>query len=268
MDELFLLPAARSPLTRIFVGGNDIMLAYINGKARVWNVETREFRRSTGFDSAEDMLGNGTWTEVPFHTAQPRDDPLTKVVGPTPLGSDLVRLLQLDLRVLGKWLHREPGLEALRGLLAVFLTFGINSAIDDMCTAILGITPPAHAAAIGLAGKHGIKVVSTTPTGAWRVSPTVTGLRQLTIVTLLRPFLDSAEHESAAADVIAFYTACLPPDASDASEADLELFTDYYLDSAPDVHQAARMLFAARLSRIPNEKIEQMVGDQQSHCES
>jgi hypothetical protein len=64
MEQLFLIPAARAPLRRIFVGGKDIMLAYANGKARVWNVETMEFRRSTGLDAAEDMLQSGNWAEV------------------------------------------------------------------------------------------------------------------------------------------------------------------------------------------------------------
>lgn len=267
MDELFLLPAARDPLIRIFIGGKDIMLAYENGKARVWNVETREFRRSTGFDSAEDMLSAGKWAEVPFRSPAPVDCPVSKAVGPTPLGCDLGRLLQLDLRQLGRWLHSETEspLAALRGLLSVFLTFGINPAIDETCTSALGITPPAGPAAVGLEGPNRtVELALTSPSAAWRVSPTVTGLRQLAIVSLLRPFLDSPDHESAAADVIAYYTACLP---DDALEADLELFAAFYLDSATDVHQAARMLFAARLSRIPNEKIEELVAEQQGHCE-
>ena len=63
-DRLFLIPASRAPLRRVFLGGKDILLAYANGKARVWNVETREFRRSTGLDAGEDMLQVGDWAEV------------------------------------------------------------------------------------------------------------------------------------------------------------------------------------------------------------
>jgi hypothetical protein len=267
MDELFLLPAARAPLTRIFAGGKDIMLAYENGKARVWNVETREFRRSTGFDSAEDMLASGHWAEIPFRAPSAVDSPVSKATGPAPLGSDLGRLLQLDIRYLGQWLHAqnaESPLPALRGLLSVFLTFGINPAIDEMCTSSLGITPPAQPVAIGLEGPHRtVEVAITSPAAAWHVSPTATGLRQLAIVSLLRPFLDAPEYESSAADVIAFYTACLP---DGALEAPLELFAAYYLDSASDVHQAARMLFAARLSRIANEMIVEFVADHQGQC--
>lgn len=62
--RLFLIPAARSPLCYIYLGNSDILLAYANGKARVWNTETQEFRRSTGLDAAEDMLQAGNWTRV------------------------------------------------------------------------------------------------------------------------------------------------------------------------------------------------------------
>ena len=60
----FLIPASRDPLRRLFVGGKDIMMVYANGKARVWNVETLEFRRSTALDAAEDMLSAGDWCEM------------------------------------------------------------------------------------------------------------------------------------------------------------------------------------------------------------
>lgn len=151
----FLIPAARAPLTRIYVGGDDILLAYEIQKARVWNVETGEFRRSTGLDSADDMLNVGSWAEVRFQAAPPLDSPVSKVVGPLPFGSDLGRLLQLDLRNLGAWLNADSGaspLPSLRGLLSTFLTFGINPAIDDICTTHLGICPPDFPVAIGLEG--------------------------------------------------------------------------------------------------------------------
>lgn len=65
MPSLYLIPASRGPLRRVFVSGKDILLAYANGKARLWNVETMEFRRSTGLDAADDMLTSGSsWKEV------------------------------------------------------------------------------------------------------------------------------------------------------------------------------------------------------------
>ena len=77
---------------------------------------------------------------------------------------------------------------------------------------------------------------------SWKISSLSTGYRQLVIVSLLRPFLDSpgefrshsqhgpahrSDYERAAADVIAFYSASLP---SDIEEPDLDTFADFYLD--------------------------------------
>jgi hypothetical protein len=62
--RLYLIPASRAPLRRVFLDGKDILLAYANGKARVWNTGTCEFRRSTGLDAGEDMLSSGEWMEV------------------------------------------------------------------------------------------------------------------------------------------------------------------------------------------------------------
>lgn len=155
MDELFVIPAARAPMTRIFVGGHSILLAYENAKARVWNFETGEFRRSTGLDAADDMLNAGKWLEVRFADQPKIDGPLTKVNGPTPLGSNLGRLLQLDLRQLAGWLNTHSDvdpLEVCRGLLSVFLTFGINTGIDEVCESKLGVKPPKQAIAVGLEG--------------------------------------------------------------------------------------------------------------------
>ena len=45
-----------------------MLLAYANGKSRVWNVETLEFRRSTGIDAADDMLRSNEWAEVSAHS--------------------------------------------------------------------------------------------------------------------------------------------------------------------------------------------------------
>jgi WD repeat-containing protein 7 len=59
-----IIPAGRHYLSCVFVDRTQILLAYANGKARVWDFETLEFRRSTGFDSAQEMLADGEWTEM------------------------------------------------------------------------------------------------------------------------------------------------------------------------------------------------------------
>lgn len=65
--------------------------------------------------------------------------------------------------------------------------------------------------------------------------------------------------------MVAYYSASLP---EDTIEAGIDLFAGYYLDTAADVHQSARMLFGARLSRMPDEDIEKLVEARQDQCES
>ena len=64
MDQMHSVPASRAPLRRAFIDDHDLLLAYANGKARVWNLRTCEFRRSTGLDAADEMLQRGNWIEM------------------------------------------------------------------------------------------------------------------------------------------------------------------------------------------------------------
>ncbi|WVF68617.1 hypothetical protein IAT40_003387 [Kwoniella sp. CBS 6097] len=262
MDDLFLIPASRTPLRRVFIESKDILLAYANGKARVWNTNTQEFRRSTGLDAADDMLGTGDWAEVPLFGPS-FQSALTSAVSASSPAGELGRLVNFDLREFGKWLHSSKNnpshspLAALRDLLSVFLTFGIDERVDDICINKLGISQPGTPLVVGQASENGSSELTyARGVDAWHVSATMTGLRQLVIVTLLRPFLDSPDHERWAAEVIAYYTASLP---ASVIEPDLEFFANYYMDPSPDVHQAARMLFAARVARMTKSEIEATV---------
>jgi hypothetical protein len=62
--RLFIVPASRHYLSCIYMDATRILLAYANGKARAWNLQNLEFRRSTGFDSAQEMLAEGSWVEM------------------------------------------------------------------------------------------------------------------------------------------------------------------------------------------------------------
>jgi hypothetical protein len=118
----------------------------------------------------------------------------------------------------------------------------------------------------------------------WYSSPTETGLRQLLIVALLRPFLEQdgesdslssllivQDLERFAAQVIAFYTASLP---DDIEHANLDFFAAYYADPngayrvqgaqtqltiSVEIQQAARMLFDSALDRMSEQEIQDLV---------
>lgn len=258
MEQLFLIPAARSPLRHIYLANTDILLAYANGKARVWNTETQEFRRSTGLDAAEDMLQAGNWTRVDL-TKRHTQTPLTACVAQPYAASQLGRLLNLDLRELGRWLHSSKNnphhspLPALRSLLSILFTFGVSDKVDETCIRNLGVHKPEKPIMVGYGSADTHEIVYAQGVDSWRISERITGVRQLAIITVLRPFLDSPDLEQWAAEVIAFYTASLPPNII---EPDLEFFASYYMDPSYDVHQAARLLFAARVGRLSGSEID------------
>ncbi|WVQ75054.1 hypothetical protein IAR50_004663 [Cryptococcus sp. DSM 104548] len=260
MEPRFTIPAARSPLRAVHVSNQDILLAYANGKARVWNSNTQEFRRSTGLSAAEDMLVVGDWLEVDLQ-ASGTEEPIRMGTVGGKVNSELGRLLTVDLRLLSKWLHSAKNnpshspLRALRALLSVFLTWGINDGIDEICEKELGIGRLEKGVVVGY-GDESYELAYASGADAWQASEKVTGLRLLAIVSLLRPFLDSPDMEPRAAEVIAFYTASLP---ATIVEPDLQFFASYYMDPSADVQQAARMLFASRVSRLSESDIEELV---------
>ncbi|WVR08230.1 hypothetical protein IAU60_005277 [Kwoniella sp. DSM 27419] len=266
MDDLYLIPASRTPLRRVFIESKDILLAYANGKARVWNTRTQEFRRSTGLDAAEDMLATGDWVEVSlWNDMEP--NAFTSVVTGVHEGSEMGRLLQFDLIQLGHWLgaigvnERHSPLPALRSLLSMFLAFGVDDAVDELCELKLQVPRPDMPVLIGHASALSSELSYASKGDVWRVSSQMTALRQLVIVALLRPFLDSPQYEEYAAGVIAYHTTSLP---AYAIESELDFFADHYLAPSADIHQAARMLFAARVARLSGSEIEAIVDANQA----
>lgn len=81
--------------------------------------------------------------------------PLTACVAQPYAASQLGRLLNLDLRELGRWLHSSKNnphhspLSALRSLLSILLTFGVNEKVDEICTRNLGVHKPEKPILIG-----------------------------------------------------------------------------------------------------------------------
>lgn len=62
--SLYMVPGAPAPLTRICVGGNNLLLIYADHRARLWDVKTLEFWRSTDLEKAKELLALGGWTEL------------------------------------------------------------------------------------------------------------------------------------------------------------------------------------------------------------
>ena len=59
-----MVPGSPAPLTRICVGGNNLLLLYADDRARLWDVKTLEFWRSMDVEKVKELLGQGGWTEL------------------------------------------------------------------------------------------------------------------------------------------------------------------------------------------------------------
>ncbi|KAI9633004.1 uncharacterized protein MKK02DRAFT_40384 [Dioszegia hungarica] len=263
MEQLFLIPASRVPLRRVYIGGKDVMLAYANGKARVWNYETQEFRRSTGLDAAEDMLNSGEWAMVDLDALSTARDGLSAAKTTLPVESDLGRLLEVDVRALCTTLQSSRNtmstspLATLRTILSILIPFGVDAEMDRICQEGLGINPPSDRVAFGITSPTGsYSIPDADKAEVWRISAESTGKLQLAIVTLLRPFLDSLDHERSAAQLIAYFTASLP---EGSIPAGLPFFAAFYLDYIADIHQAARMLFGSQMDGMAEADFEAVV---------
>lgn len=225
---LYLVPGSRYALVRAVATDNDLTLSYANGKARVWNMESREFRRSTAYEAAEEMLGEGKRV----------DDLLAQ--------SETTTCLRIDLQDL--CVDRRVALAALHA-------FGVDAAVDEQLAA-LGVHQPKHALRISFENHGARQVISSSSSiDVWRISPRATSLLQLLVVSLLRPLMDQDGTEAIATQVITFYVALLPEAVDGFQDGDLSTFAWYYADVDPDVHQAARLLFDARLARTPDEVV-------------
>jgi hypothetical protein len=64
VHSLYLFPGAQTPLTRICIGGDNLLLLYANERARMWDAKTREFRRSMTLEKAQEVLQQEGWIEM------------------------------------------------------------------------------------------------------------------------------------------------------------------------------------------------------------
>ena len=67
----YLIPTSMSPLVRVCIGGDNLLLIYGDRHARLWDVKTQEFWRAMTVDKADELIGQGGWAEwyVTHHLA-------------------------------------------------------------------------------------------------------------------------------------------------------------------------------------------------------
>lgn len=62
--SLYLVPGAAAPLCKVCLGSNNLLLGYANRRARLWDVQTKELRRSMSLDKVDELLDQGGWIDL------------------------------------------------------------------------------------------------------------------------------------------------------------------------------------------------------------
>ncbi|KAI9511385.1 hypothetical protein F5148DRAFT_1323298 [Russula earlei] len=253
---LYMVPGSPAPLIRICIGGNNLLLLYADGRARLWDVKTLEFWRSMVLEKAKEVLGQGGWTELSL-----RDSP-SMGNGPTTLGVSSPDASSTILVNLGSFLTRavsiskstaeddqshktrERTAEVLRSLLQVLLTPGLNPDIDAICRDRLGL--PATQAL----ESRKFRDYFWEPTKSMSESC-------ITETVPAKPPSDKAEHVNT---VVAFYATALshtigrgyvPPSLSSLAR--------WWFDVSSELRVATRILFDAGVAGLTDDETTSLV---------
>ena len=88
-----------SPLIRVCIGGDNLLLIYGDRHARLWDVKTQEFWRAMTIDKAGELVGRGGWAEwlaVP-HRARPFFSMISLGVSTDPRTNPMCFLVSIHL---------------------------------------------------------------------------------------------------------------------------------------------------------------------------
>ncbi|KAL1677221.1 hypothetical protein EV122DRAFT_291263 [Schizophyllum commune] len=262
LEMVYMIPGSVATLRKICLQGNNLMLLYADGRARVWDTATRELWRTVGQDKALEMLQHGGWTELEplIHTHRPI---LVR------LPRHLCAVLHLDLQryvaeasAITKAISTNRAqtraildtMDRLRVLLGVLITPGLNEGIDTICARRLGA--PMSTAHAGLSSDGCTALYTGDNVRApWCISPEASANRALAIVVVLRALAMFEEYADSATTVITFYATSLAACVGQAyCTPSLPFFAQRWLEGTPEVRHAARVLFDASAVRMTDEE--------------
>lgn len=61
--SLYLIPPSTTPLMKVGLGEDNLLLYYMDGRARLWDTKTREFWRALTWSKADELINAGGWVE-------------------------------------------------------------------------------------------------------------------------------------------------------------------------------------------------------------
>ncbi|KAG8914402.1 hypothetical protein FRC00_013913 [Tulasnella sp. 408] len=269
MQLLYLIPGATSPLERLCLGEDNLLLIYADAsKARLWDLKTQEFWRSMTKLKAEELLEQGGWFEVYVEHEGPR------FTGETCFGftknvlvfidvGELIRtgmtniskkpsspLATTDLgspAILKAWMYLHP-------ILFACLAMQISDPdFDELCLGLLGSRSTGVVPACSLAGYKGAITLSCTPfdRSAWTRSSEYNSALLLAILSLLKAGSSFEEWDSLTSQISTYLINNLYQIVGDGFKfPSLDALTSHWFNSCSEVKQSARSLFGAEVERL------------------
>ncbi|KAH8114792.1 WD40 repeat-like protein [Phellopilus nigrolimitatus] len=266
-DFLYLIPGSPAPLRTLWLGSDNLMLFYADGRTRLWDVKTREFWRSMSSEKAAEMLAQGGWFSAMIGDggAETHKGVLSALNKSTASG-DPPPILLFDIPALLDKLtrgHLSPGIEKvnperLKALLVAVHTQGLDELIDRVVSdACAGATNSVTNVGSFDAYLNHQSFCFDSSHGVWQVSPDHSAGRLLTIVSLLRALMSAGGYEELVGSLLLFYTTSLPMAVGKTYQAPNLMFLARHWNESPvaDIRLAAKHLFESEIARLPDDEI-------------
>ncbi|EGN97892.1 hypothetical protein SERLA73DRAFT_55174 [Serpula lacrymans var. lacrymans S7.3] len=273
---LYLIPGSSAPLVRVCINGDDLLLVYSDGCARLWGVRTRELWRSTTGEKAEELINQGGWIDLSLNA---KDLPPSTSISALPsyhTGLDSLCTISLNLERFLKYISitvksvanektQGSSITQLRAILSIVLTPGLSHDVDEICEIKLGIQPSSGFAGYGCYSSTSL-FHQENPRDAWCISPKISAARALVLVALLKALALREELYEDCQTVITFYSTSLAQAVGTSFQPpDISFLSRQWFESSNEIKQAARLLFDAGVTRLSDEENMSLVDAWQHH---
>lgn len=217
MAVSYLIPGSRHAVEMVLLSDKDLMIAYSSGKTRVWDLDTLQFRRSTGIEAAEESLVNRTWVALFEQHRDHENDPTTPARSAAHLSVSSLKM-------------RDVGF-----LLYNLHSWNLQPDIDDAIRSLSEPTPKFSTLATCLITAN---TIVHGDRACWQVSEQHSAWRQLLLVILAHRFIGEPDHEIAATKVVTFYASVLQDVVGTAFyNGDIATFVTYYNHPDREFHE-------------------------------
>lgn len=277
---LYLVPGAAAPLCKVCLGSNNLLLGYANRRARLWDVQTKELRRSMSLDKVDELLDQGGWIDLSLSTNTYVPNTALKPAPGTSTGVDVASTLLLDLQrftsesiTVAKKISTNRDqtrsilltLERLRSVLSTLLTPGLNDDIDGICIDRLAIQLSPKP--IGFSSGGSVVLYNTSHSAdPWCISSDVSAAHALSIVVLLRALSLFEEYMEGANTVMTFYATSLASSVGPYYQPpSLVFLANRWFDGSNEIRQAARFLFDYVAAHLSDEETSAITDEWQHH---